>query len=170
MGADITSRQLAGALTFLSSFFILALKLISTASIQISIEGEQIVSQSVEGIFLYQDVLMLVAAALAMGVSAGYLAMSVRTIPPGDGIPPHAGEAILDERRKAWENVARTLGDQEKTIYELVLGSDGIMLQSDIVAGTSLSKSTVSRALDMLESKGLVEKRRRGMGNVIMLT
>ncbi|HOP09827.1 MAG TPA: MarR family transcriptional regulator, partial [Candidatus Methanofastidiosa archaeon] len=29
--------------------------------------------------------------------------------------------------------------------------------------------STVSRILDLLESKGLVEKRRRGMGNLIML-
>ena len=169
MGADITSRQLAGALLFLSSFFILALKLISTASIQISIEGEQIVSQSVEGIFLYHDVLMLVAAALVMGASAGYLAMSFRQ---SSGIVPSqtpAGEAILVERRKSWESIARTLNDQERTIYELVLGSDGIMLQSDIVSATSLSKSTVSRALDLLESKGLLEKRRRGMGNVIML-
>lgn len=167
MGADITSRQLAGALIFLCAFFFLALKLISTASIQISIEGEQIVSQSVEGIFLYQDVIMLIAAAIIMGACAGYLAMSFSKVPQETGAP--VAEAILDERKKSWGSIARTLSDQERLIYDLVLESEGIMLQSDIVSATSLSKSTVSRTLDMLESKGLVEKRRRGMGNIIML-
>ncbi|RLI76793.1 transcriptional regulator, partial [Archaeoglobales archaeon] len=31
------------------------------------------------------------------------------------------------------------------------------------------SKASVSRTLDLLESKGLVERRRRGMGNIVLL-
>ncbi|MCD6411533.1 MAG: MarR family transcriptional regulator [Thermoplasmata archaeon] len=34
---------------------------------------------------------------------------------------------------------------------------------------TGISKASVSRALDLLESKGLVERRRRGMGNIVLL-
>ncbi len=47
--------------------------------------------------------------------------------------------------------------------------SDGIITQSELVEKTGLSKASVSRALDLLESKGLVERRRRGMGNVVLL-
>ena len=34
---------------------------------------------------------------------------------------------------------------------------------------TVISKAGVSRALDLLESKGLVERKRRGMRNVVLL-
>ena len=34
---------------------------------------------------------------------------------------------------------------------------------------TDLSKATVSRMLDSLESKQLLERKRRGMGNVVVL-
>jgi len=39
----------------------------------------------------------------------------------------------------------------------------------DIVEGTDLSKATVSRTLDTLESKDLVERKRKGMSNVVIL-
>ena len=54
-------------------------------------------------------------------------------------------------------------------VYQAVLDAGGLMNQGDLVAHSGLSKATVSRALDLLESKGLVEKRRRGMGNVVLL-
>ncbi len=41
--------------------------------------------------------------------------------------------------------------------------------QSALPEKTGISKSNVSRALDLLESRGLVEKRRRGMTNTILL-
>jgi uncharacterized membrane protein len=42
-------------------------------------------------------------------------------------------------------------------------------MQSDIVNNTSLTKVKVTRLLDKLEGKGLVERRRRGMGNLVVL-
>ncbi len=170
MGADITTRQLAASVLFLGTFFVLAHPLIATASIQILIEGEQVVSHNLKGIFTYQDILIIVAAALMLGGSACYLGMSIRSCrstPFPEGTP--AAEMVLGERRKRWESVSLSLKDQERAVYEVILSSDGIMLQSDIVSALPFSKSTVSRVLDLLESKGLVERRRRGMGNVIML-
>ena len=45
----------------------------------------------------------------------------------------------------------------------------GIIEQSELPEKTGISKSNVSRALDLLESRGLIEKRRRGIGNVVLL-
>ncbi|MGB2728912.1 MAG: MarR family transcriptional regulator [Halobacteriota archaeon] len=50
-----------------------------------------------------------------------------------------------------------------------ILESDGIIEQSELVEKTGLPKSNVSRSLDLLESKGLAERRRRGTGNVVLL-
>ena len=60
--------------------------------------------------------------------------------------------------------------NDEQKIYKAIIESDGIINQSELVEKTEISKSSISRILDLLESKGLVEKRRRGMGNIILLT
>jgi len=55
-------------------------------------------------------------------------------------------------------------------VYKTVLDADGVLPQSEIVDQTELSKATVSRTLDSLEAKDLVERKRRGMGNTVLLT
>lgn len=64
---------------------------------------------------------------------------------------------------------AKGLEGEEKQIYELLAKSDGTMFQSDIMQKSGFSKVKVSRLLDRLETKGLVERRRRGMTNVVVL-
>jgi uncharacterized membrane protein len=75
----------------------------------------------------------------------------------------------LEERKARWETNLLSLREDQKVIYQAILDEDGMMAQSDIVEKTGFSKSNVSRTLDVLESMGLIEKRRRGMGNLIML-
>lgn len=67
---------------------------------------------------------------------------------------------VRGERRKRWESVSLSLKNQERAFYEVVLSSDGIMLQSDIVSALPVSMSTVSRMLEPHENRGLVERRR----------
>ena len=76
---------------------------------------------------------------------------------------------ILEERKKRWDELSKTLKNDERKIYETILESDGIIEQSEIVEKTGLPKANVSRALDLLESKGLAERRRKGTGNVVLL-
>ena len=64
---------------------------------------------------------------------------------------------------------ADRLADNERAVYETVLAADGVIQQAEIVDRTDLSKATVSRMLDSLESKQLLERKRRGMGNVVVL-
>ncbi|WP_434530062.1 helix-turn-helix transcriptional regulator (plasmid) [Haloarcula sp. NS06] len=51
-----------------------------------------------------------------------------------------------------------------------MLDADGVLPQSEIGDRTDLSKATVSRTLDSLEARDLVERKRRGMGNIVLLT
>jgi uncharacterized membrane protein len=76
---------------------------------------------------------------------------------------------VLEERKRRWDELSKTLKNDERKIYETILESGGIIEQSEIVEKTGLPKANVSRSLDLLESKGLVERRRRGTGNVVLL-
>lgn len=68
-----------------------------------------------------------------------------------------------------YQKLKSGMSEEEKNIYELITSSDGVMFQSDIVEKTSFQKVRVTRILDKLEAKGLVERRRRGMSNVVIV-
>ncbi len=57
---------------------------------------------------------------------------------------------------------------EDKQVYELVK-SEGTVFQASIMEKTGFVKAKVSRIIDRLEGKGLVERKRRGMTNVIVL-
>lgn len=61
------------------------------------------------------------------------------------------------------------LSDEEKKIYEIVKGKDGFAYQGDLMKETEFSKVKITRILDKLESKDILERRRRGMANIIVL-
>ena len=74
---------------------------------------------------------------------------------------------VRGERRKRWESVSLSFPGQERAVYEVVLSSDRIVLRATS-SPPFPSMSTVSRMLEPLENRGLVERRRRGMGAVLM--
>jgi uncharacterized membrane protein len=61
------------------------------------------------------------------------------------------------------------LKNDEQKIYQVILDSEGILLQSEIVEKTEFPKAKVSRCLDTLENKDMIERKRRGMSNVVLL-
>ncbi len=71
--------------------------------------------------------------------------------------------------RENYKDVLRKLDEEERAILEFVIDGEGTALQSELVEKTGLGKVKVTRVLDSLEVKGLVERRRRGMTNVIVL-
>ena len=79
------------------------------------------------------------------------------------------GTDQIERRREEWDQTAERLGNAERTIYETILDADGVIPQSEIVDRTDLSKATVSRTLDGLETKHLVERKDRGMRNTVVL-
>jgi len=176
--SSLNGKELFAAVLFISAVFILGLKLMTPTPLVIWYTGEDYVIQSeqIGDIYSVTDVVIIIVASLLICGSGAYLFLyeqihpivtPVIPQPPPPDVPPPVSP--LEERKKKWETVLPTLKEDQQMIYQTILDADGIIPQSDIVEKTGLSKSNVSRSLDILESMGLIEKRRRGMGNVILL-
>jgi len=61
------------------------------------------------------------------------------------------------------------LTGDEKKVFDLIAKSDRTIYQHEIVKQTEFSKVKITRVLDKLESKDLIERRRRGMSNIVVL-
>ena len=119
---------------------------------------------------------ILGATVLASGLAAALL-ITGRT--ENSNCPDESGSSqsgadsstddLLEARRAEWAETAERLANAEATIYETVLEADGVLPQREIVEQTNLSKATVSRTLDSLEAKSLLERKSRGTGNVVVL-
>lgn len=58
---------------------------------------------------------------------------------------------------------------EEQQIIQLIINKEGSIYQSDLVKELKLTKVKITRLLDKLEGKGLIERKRRGMTNVVVL-
>ncbi len=63
----------------------------------------------------------------------------------------------------------KNLDGDEKKIMNLLLENKGSLFQSELVNLTGLSKVKVTRILDSLDGQGLIERKRRGMTNIVVL-
>lgn len=183
-------KRLAAAVVFVAATVVLAVQLITPSPVVVSIGQDGAQTTRVGQYFTVTDVGTIAIAASLLGASGTFLlvhdpvarsapsqAGSARGTEPASasgGQPPAAldgGDAAGNpDRHEEWEATLDRLRNNEETVYSLVLDADGRLPQREIVEGTELSKATVSRTLDTLESKDLVERKRRGMGNVVVLT
>ena len=60
------------------------------------------------------------------------------------------------------------LRPEEKQIFNFVK-ENGAIFQADLIEKTGFGKAKMSRIIDKLEGRGLVERKRRGMTNVVVL-
>ena len=161
---QIVSKKTAFmAVVFIASVVVLGTKLVHPAPVQIFVENETTIVNQVPRLFTFADVLAMIVAVTLLNLSGIYL-LFFDSAPQATSV----GTMVLEERKKRWESIAKTLKDDEQKIYTAII-EEGIIAQSEIVEKTGLPKSNVSRALYTLESKGFVEKRRRGMGNIVLL-
>lgn len=72
-------------------------------------------------------------------------------------------------KKENYEEILKVLTDEEKTIFESIIDSNGTIFQSALTEKTKYNKVKVSRILDKLEGRGLIERRRHGMTNVVIL-
>lgn len=167
MDKRLTRRDAVAGAVLAVSVTVVGVQLLNPTPIVISVDGGSTEMDSVPGFFTHTDVVTVAVSAFLAGASATYLLR-----------PRHADSLeqedtddvdLIEKRRREWEEHADDLHNGEREIYEVVLNSDGVVEQSTIVEETDLSKSHVSRKLDVLETKELVERKRRGMGNVVVL-
>jgi len=76
----------------------------------------------------------------------------------------------LDIKPKEFDKkLLAKLSAQEKTVMNAVLENEGSIFQSELAEKTQMNKVQITRILDRLEGQGLVERKRRGMTNVVLL-
>ncbi len=73
------------------------------------------------------------------------------------------------DRKKKWEEAMGGLGPDEKAVFGKLIEAGGVMFQSELVEQTGFPKAKVSRVLDRMEAGGLLERKRRGMTNAVIL-
>ncbi len=175
----LNGQQVLAAAIFISAVFFLGVKLLNPTPLVIWSTGTDFVIQTehIGDVYTLTDVATIIVASLVVCASALILLFYDQIHIPPAPLPVKRGDSEseiplpspLEERRRKWEAVLPTLKEDQQLIYQSILDADGLIPQSDIVEKTGLSKSNVSRSLDILESMGLIEKRRRGMGNIILL-
>ncbi len=74
-----------------------------------------------------------------------------------------------EESREFKEVDISKLDDEEKRVYEIIKNKEGSAFQSDLLKETGFSKVKITRILDKLELKGVLDRKRRGMTNIIVL-
>ena len=59
--------------------------------------------------------------------------------------------------------------EEEKKILNTLLENKGSIFQSELIEKTGFNKVKITRILDSLESQELIERKRRGMTNIVIL-
>jgi hypothetical protein len=76
---------------------------------------------------------------------------------------------VAQEKKDKWSEHLRQLTGDEKKVYETVVEAEGVMFQGELVEKSGFPKAKVSRILDRMEARGLIERKRRGMSNAVVL-
>jgi uncharacterized membrane protein len=74
-----------------------------------------------------------------------------------------------DIKRENYAKLLTKLKPAEKIILEHVIDAKGTLLQSKLVSETGFTKVKITRLLDKLEGMNIIERKRRGMSNIVLL-
>ena len=179
--------HLLAAVVFLAAVLVLAVQLITPSPVMVSLGESGTQTTSIGEYFTYREVAVVAVAAFVCGTSGTYLVVhnqahvlarqdNGQTRQPRPRVETNGGVVTATAQTDSppdaetrWEETLESLSSNEETIYELLIEADGKLAQQTLVEETTLSKATVSRTLDTLEHKDLVERKRNGMGNTIHL-
>lgn len=76
---------------------------------------------------------------------------------------------VESEIKEKWKKIIKELSGEDKLLYEIIGNSGGFIFQNELVEKSGMNKVRVTRILDKLEARGLLERKRRGMTNVVTL-
>ncbi len=103
---------------------------------------------------------------LTLGVFGAYLVIVSRNRKKED--TPEIVHAKNEETITSI-SIPKDLNPDETLLFNKVVEAEGTIFQSDLVEKTGFTKVKVTRILDKLEGRGLIERKRRGMTNVVIL-
>ncbi len=75
---------------------------------------------------------------------------------------------VVEKKKQKNKVDISDLRKDEKYVLQLIIDNKAIF-QADLIEKTGFGKAKMTRIIDRLEGKGLVERKRRGMTNVVIL-
>jgi len=79
-------------------------------------------------------------------------------------------KSAKEDLKKSFKKIDLSkLDEDENKIYDLLKQNEGSLYQSDLIKQTQYSKVKISRILDKMQTKDIIDRKRRGMTNIIVL-
>jgi uncharacterized membrane protein len=156
---------LISAIVLIISVLILIDRLLAQGPVQLILENGKAVPVEGASYFSLNEVLLFIIAAWLGGMSFLYIILSSKEkeTPRSDQI-----ETRIPENKSAAMVAADILDGDEKILFQKIFDNDGL-LQRELILNTDFSEPKVSRLLDKLERRGLIIRKRDGMGNRVLL-
>lgn len=156
---------LISAIILIISVLLLIDRLLAQGPVQLILENGKAVPVEGASYFSLNDVLLFIIMAWLGGMSFLYIIISSKDEeePASEKIEPDIQENI-----NAAMVAADILDGDEKILFQKIVNDDGL-LQRELILITEFSEPKVSRLLDKLERRGLIIRKRDGMGNRVML-
>jgi uncharacterized membrane protein len=71
--------------------------------------------------------------------------------------------------KENYKKILTDLNEDEQAVLKMIIDAKGSIMQSELVERLSMTKVAVTRILDRLEGREIIERKRRGMTNVVIL-
>ncbi len=144
----------------IASTFAIFVKVMTPTTVQFIIDESVIEFRDIPEIYDSSDMVLIGISCFVFGSSLVYLWLIGKNGVVSTG-------ALL---KRSWDELLERLSNtDEKKIVSLIIDEGGTIFQSQLVDRSGYSKSKVSLILDRLEAKKILERKRRGMSNVIIL-
>jgi GTP-sensing pleiotropic transcriptional regulator CodY len=129
--------------------------------VQFVIEGNVVELTEIPNIYNSTDLVVVGFSSFVLGSSLVYLLLVDKNKDLRTKI------SLVKEK---WDKLLGELSDpDEKIIVRIIIDDGGTIFQSQLVEKSGFSKSKVSLNLDKLEARRILERKRRGMTNVVVL-
>ena len=153
--------KLLAIIGLIASSFAVFIRVMTPTTVQFIIEGNIVRLDEIPNIYTSIDIVVTGVSSFVLGSSLMYLFMIDQKERIQNGNP------LI---REHWDALLETLSNvDEKEIVKLIIAEGGTIFQSQLVEKSGFSKSKVSLILDRLEAKRIVERKRRGMTNAVVL-
>jgi uncharacterized membrane protein len=160
-----THGILISAIVLVISVLLLIDRLLATGPVQLILEDGRAIPIEGASYFSLNEVLFFIIAAWLGGMSFLYIILSSKE----KETPEVKGDvAAIPEDKNTALMAANMLEGDEKILFKEIIDNNEI-LQRELILKTGFSEPKVSRLLDKLERRGLILRRRDGMGNRIIL-
>ncbi|MCW4054382.1 MAG: hypothetical protein NWE84_05625 [Candidatus Bathyarchaeota archaeon] len=144
-----------------ASCFALFVFALTPTIVQFVIEGNVVELTEIPNIYNSTDLVVIGFSSFVLGSSLVYLLL----VDKNNELPTKI--SLVKEK---WDKLLVELADtDEQVIVRIVVDDGGTIFQSQLVEKSGFSKSKVSLILDKLEARRILERKRRGMTNVVVL-